>query len=107
MVRNPADRAEATRTAIERAGGQMEAFYWMLGDYDGLVVYSMPNETAAAAYSAAVSTSGRLKQMQTHQLLDSSDAAEALALAASLEQIYQPPGATKEWRAEYDALGVP
>jgi uncharacterized protein with GYD domain len=105
MVDRPADRAEAARAAIEDAGGTMSAFYWMLGEYDGLVVYTMPSEIAAAAYSAAVTTSGRIALQRTHQLLDSGQAQNALTLASRLRTVYRPPGAAENWRVEYDAMG--
>ena len=105
MVRNPANRAEAVRVTIEHAGGEMHQFFWMLGDYDGLAIYSMPSEQAAAAYSAAASASGRLSAAHTYQLLDSDDAAAALTLASMLQEVYHPPGTPSDWRSEYDALG--
>jgi len=106
MARTPANRAEAVRVAIEHAGGEMHEFFWMLGDYDGLVIYSMPSERAAAAYSLVASASGRLAAAHTHQLLDAEDAAAALTLASMLETVYQPPGAPSDWHSEYDALGA-
>lgn len=105
MVREPANRAEAARRTIEDAGGRMEAFYWMFGDHDGLVIFSMPTEAAAAAYSATVASSGRLGTHVTHQLLDMADATEALRLAQRIRRSYRPPGSGEDWRAEYDVLG--
>ncbi len=106
MVRNPSSRAEAAAAVIEQAGGEMLQFFWMLGDLDGLVIYSMPSERAAAAYSATVSTSGRIAEQRTHQLLDAEDATAALSLAGSLREHYQPPGASGDWRRDYDTLGA-
>jgi uncharacterized protein with GYD domain len=105
MVQYPADRAEAARAAIEAAGGTMEAFYWMMGEHDGFVVYTMPDEMAAAAYSAAVEASGRLARQETHQVLDMGDVVKALERAREVSREYRPPGASANWRAEYDALG--
>lgn len=105
MVTNPVDRADAARAVIEEAGGDMHEFFWMLGDFDGLVIYSMPSEQAAAAYSAAVSTTGRIAAQRTHQLLDSDDATAALSLAGVLQGHYRPPGAPSGWRSDYDTLG--
>lgn len=105
MVKNPSSRAEAAAAVIEQAGGEMRQFYWMLGDFDGLVIYSMPSEQSAGAYSAAVSTSGRIAEQRTHQLLDSDDATAALSLAGVLQRHYHPPGAPSDWRADYDTLG--
>ena len=103
MVNHPADRAEAARAAIESAGGRMDGFYWMMGRYDGLVVYSMPDEVSAAAYSAAVSASGRLARQETFQVLGMADGQAALERAREISRTYRPPGAPADWRAEYDA----
>src|SRR5690606_32116929 len=103
MLRDPADRAEAARSAIERAGGRMGGFYWMMGGHDGLVVYSMPDEVAAAAYSAAASASGRLTRHETFQVLGMADARQALEQAREVSRSYRPPGAPADWREEYDA----
>jgi uncharacterized protein with GYD domain len=104
MVEHPADRASAARAAIEGAGGEMESFYWMLGSADGFVVYTMPDEIAAASYSAAVSASGRLARQETFQVLDMDDGRRALERAREVSLNYRPPGAPTDWRAEYDAL---
>ncbi len=105
MLEAPEDRAEAARAAIEGAGGQMEAFYWMMGPSDGFVIYSMPDEMAAAAYSAAVFGSGRIGRQETFQVLDMADALRALERASEVSRAYRPPGAPGDWMAEYDQLG--
>lgn len=104
MVREPANRAEAARATIEEAGGTMEAFYWMFGEHDGLVIYSMPSEAATGAFAATVASTGRLKSFKTQQLLDMHDATEALEMAKRVRRSYRPPGASGTWRAEYDAM---
>jgi hypothetical protein len=76
----------------------------MLGHYDGFVVYEMPDEIAAAAYGLAVSSSGRIDAHETHQLIDTAGALQALAIAPGIVQRYRPPGAPADWREGYDAL---
>jgi uncharacterized protein with GYD domain len=105
MTKNPADRSEAARATIEDAGGTMEAFYWMLGSSDGFVIYSMPDEVATAAFSAAVASSGRIARQETFQVLDMAAGREALERARDVSRAYRPPGAPGDWRAEYDQLG--
>ena len=105
MVNDPADRAEAAQAAIERAGGEMDSFYWTLGHFDGFVVFTMPDAVAAAAYSAAVCASGRIARQETFQVLGQADARAALERAGEVSRSYRPPGAPANWRAEYDALG--
>jgi len=105
MVEKPENRAVAARRLIEEIGGRMEAFYWMFGDWDGLVILDVPDAATAAAFSARVTSSGLLREIKTHQLLDMEDARSALEQAKSAGAAYEPPGAQREWLADYDALG--
>lgn len=105
MVASPENRAVAARRLIEEFGGRMEVFYWMFGDWDGLVVFDVPDASAAAAFSARVTSSGLIREIKTHQLLGMEDARLALESAKSAAVAYEPPGAQREWRADYDALG--
>jgi uncharacterized protein with GYD domain len=105
MVKDPDDRAEAARAAIEAVGGELTAFYWMMGPSDGFAVYSMPHEIAAASVSAAVAGTGRVTGHQTYQVLDMEEGRQALELAREVARSYRPPGAPRDWREGYDQLG--
>ena len=105
MIKRPGNRALAARQLIEEIGGTMEAFYWMLGSWDGLVIYEVPDVAAAAALSARVTSSGLLKTVTTHQLLSSDEAHSALQTAKAAAGAYEPPGTQRGWHSEYDALG--
>jgi uncharacterized protein with GYD domain len=105
MVQHPEDREEAARRVIEAGGGRLLAFYWMLGDHDGVAIFEVPNATVAAAVSAAISASGRIASLKTVHLLNSVEARGALELAKVIASDYSPPGGpAQEWRADYDAL---
>jgi uncharacterized protein with GYD domain len=105
MLRSPGNRAEAVRATVEQAGGTVECFYWLFGEEDGFMVFHMPDEESAAAYSGAVRASGRIENHVTHQIVNMNSAARALTLANEMRRSYQPPGAPAHWRAEYDAVG--
>ena len=49
MTENPQDRGAAAAKLAEAFGGKMEAAYWFSsgGDYDGMVVWLLPNDQAA------------------------------------------------------------
>ena len=103
MVQRPEDREGAARKVVEAAGGQLLAFYWMLGDDDGLVIFEVPNATAAAAVSASIAASGRISRLRTVHLLDSKEVRGSLELAKVIAPSYQAPGGLMEnWRAGYD-----
>ncbi len=105
MVETPENRAVAARRLIEEIGGRMEAFYWMFGEWDGLVIFEVPDTAAASAFSARVTSSGLLRSIQTQQLIEMEEARLGLELAKSAELAYAPPGAERQWLADYDALG--
>jgi uncharacterized protein with GYD domain len=106
MVANPGNRAEAARKLIESMGGTMEAFYWMLGDHDGVVIYEAPDEVTVAGIVGGAHASELLKEITTYQLIAPEDSQRAQGLAARARAAYRPPGAPSEWHAEYDALGA-
>ena len=105
MVATPENRAVAARKLIEQVGGRMEAFYWMLGEWDGLVVYDVADAATAATFSGVVTSSGLIEQVKTNELLKMEEAHTALQRANQLEPSYVPPGGQGEWLAEYDVLG--
>lgn len=102
MVSSPEDRLEAARRVVEAAGGRLDRFYWTLGEYDGLAIFSVPDAESAAAVSAAISASGRVARMHTTRLLTGDEARRALEKAKVVRESYDPPGGERAWRADYD-----
>ena len=49
FVANPSDRAAVVRELAESAGGSLESYYWMFGQYDGLAVFSLPDSQIGRA----------------------------------------------------------
>jgi uncharacterized protein with GYD domain len=103
MVRRPEDREAAARAVIDAAGGSLLAFYWMLGDHDGLAIYEAPDAPAAAAVTAAILSSGRVWDVRTNALLTAPEALGALRRAGEVAPAYRPPGGAREdWHADFD-----
>ncbi len=90
LVDQPSDRAAVVSGLCESAGGRMDAYYIMFGDWDGFVIADLPDSNAAAALSLAVSATGAFAQLSTHELLDATQLTDALSKAATLR--YTPPG---------------
>jgi uncharacterized protein with GYD domain len=61
----PSDRAAVVSKLCESAAGRMDAYYFMFGAWDGLVIADMPDSKAAAAVSLAVSSTGRFQHLET------------------------------------------
>jgi uncharacterized protein with GYD domain len=92
MARNPSDREEATRKLIESAGGKLETYYWMFGEYDGFAIYDAPDHVTAGAIPVAAASSGAIKAIRTHQLITKAEARQMLEKAGRAAASYQPPG---------------
>ena len=106
MVRQPEDREAAARAVIDAAGGSLLAFYWMLGDHDGLAIYEAPDAAAAAAVTAAILASGRVRDVRTNALLAATETLGALKRAGEVAAAYRPPGGAREdWRVDFDEAG--
>ena len=83
LLRNPQDRLEAVRPAIEKLGGKLVNGWFVFGDYDVLAVIEMPNNVAAAAIAIAFAAGGACRSVKTTPLLTSAEAVEALKAAGT------------------------
>ena len=82
LIRNPQDRAEAVRGAIEKLGGKIERIWLAFGEDDVVGIIEMPNNVAAAAISIAFSAGGACKNVKTTPLLSMAEGMEAMKQAA-------------------------
>src|SRR5215216_2749601 len=72
-MEQPSDRVTVVSKAVESAGGTLEAYYLMFGQYDGFVIVDLPDARAAAATSLAVSSIGAFEHLETHELIEAED----------------------------------
>ena len=91
LIERPSDRPAAAKALTESLGGTMEAFYWMHGPHDGLLITDLPDGASAAALAAAVGSGGALHGIETHQLFDRDEQADIVAGAAKARAAYKPP----------------
>ena len=89
FVSNPQDRVPGVRTMVEKLGGTLESFDFSLGEHDVVGVATLPDDTAAAAFSLAVNAAGHLKSYQTTRLMSGEDFVAAQQKAHGLN--YQAP----------------
>ena len=89
LVRNPHNREESVRPAVEAAGGRILSFDYAFGDYDAVVVAEFPDNTSAAAFSMAVASSGSISAYKTTPLISMDEAVEAMRRAGRIG--YRPP----------------
>lgn len=90
LMEHPSDRAAVVAGLCEAAGGRMESYYLMFGAWDGFVIVEVPDSSAAAAVSLAVTSTGSFTALETHELIEAGDLGGILAKSSSLA--YTPPG---------------
>ena len=91
QLRNPQDRIEVVRPALEQVGGRFEATYFAFGEYDVVLIVEAPDNTAVAAFGMAVAAGGAVKRYTTTPLLTVEEGLEALRRGAEVAQVYRPP----------------
>jgi uncharacterized protein with GYD domain len=82
LIKNPQDRVQVVRAAVENLGGKVEQSWMTFGDYDVMVVVAMPDNISAAAFSIAVSGGGSCKAIKTTPLLSVEEGVQAMRKAA-------------------------
>jgi uncharacterized protein with GYD domain len=92
MIKNPGDRLAAVRASAQSVGGEVESMYFMLGKQDGFLVMDAPDASAAAAVSIAVSSTGAVRDLETHELIAPADLPAVLEKAGTARGTYRPPG---------------
>ena len=89
QMKNPQNRIEAVRPAIEALGGKIVAAYYSFGEYDLAVITEMPDNTSAAAFSIAASAGGSVKALKTTPLMTVDEGLDAVRKASQTS--YRPP----------------
>jgi uncharacterized protein with GYD domain len=89
MIKNPQDRVEAVRPAIEGLGGRIDTAYLAFGEYDLVTVVEFPDNVSAAAFSISVSAKAGVKSYKTTPLMTMAEAQSAMQRAGA--SAYEPP----------------
>ena len=90
QIKNPANRVEQLRGAIEGHGGRVESAYYTFGEYDLVAIFEFPDNVSAASFSLAASAGGAVKAIRTTPLMTLDEGIEAMRKAAG--STYRPPG---------------
>ena len=88
QIKNPQDRIEAVRPALEAMGTKFLAAGYPFGEYDVLVVFEAPDDTTAASLAMAIAAGGAVKSAKTTRLLTGQEWVESLRKAQGSQ--YQP-----------------
>ena len=90
QIAEPKDRVEVVRPAFDAIGGRILAAGYPFGEYDVLVVFEAPDDTAAAALALAVGAGGAVKAAKTTRLLSGQEWVESLRKAQETAPQYKP-----------------
>ena len=104
LVKEPEDRSTVFREHVEKLGGQVHAFYYCRGKYDGITIFEVPDELTATAVTLAVSATGHLKELDTIPLHTVEEAMEGMRKAS--EQAYKLPRAFREEDLPFSPFGA-
>ena len=63
----------------------------MQGEHDGFLITILPDGAMVAALVAAVSASGAVGRLETHQIFDADEQAAIVKNAATARKAYKPP----------------
>ena len=89
LIKKPEDRVAAVGKVIQKLGGKVVGGWFSFGEYDLVLIYELPDNVSAAAFSIAASAGGALKANKTTPLFG---AEETLQIFRSAGQSgYRPP----------------
>lgn len=88
QIKEPQDRIEAVRPALEALGTKILAGGFPFGEFDVLVIYEAPDETTAASVAMAIAAGGAVKSSKTTRLLSGQEWTESLRKAQGSQ--YRP-----------------
>ena len=60
-VKDSPSRAANFKAAAAKAGATVEAIYWLLGEYDGAVVFTTPDDETATAVALGLAAQGNVR----------------------------------------------
>jgi uncharacterized protein with GYD domain len=90
QIKDPKDRIEVVRPAFDAIGGKILASGYPFGDFDVVVVYEAPDDTAAAALALAVAAGGAVRSSRTTKLLSGQEWIASLRKAQDIAPQYRP-----------------
>lgn len=84
------DHAAGASGLVASLGGSLLGYWYAFGDFDGVVLFEAPDNSAAAAVAMAVGGTGEVSRLRTTVLLTMDEAKRASRKAASATHL--PPG---------------
>ncbi len=89
LTKKPQDRSVPFKDLVQKLGGRLVGLYYCFGEYDGVVLAEIPDDTTAIATSLAAVTPGHVKAIKTTKLFTVEETIQAMRKAGNLA--YQGP----------------
>ena len=77
-VKEQGARMDRIKEAYRAAGGELIAYYATLGQYDGIAIYRMKDDAAAAAFCLAIMSKGNVRS-ETMRAFDEAEYRDILS----------------------------
>src|SRR5687768_4050784 len=81
LIKNPQNRGEAVRPAVEKLGGRVVDSWVSFGDYDVVAILEFPANANAAALAMIFGAGGGVRAVKTTPLLTWDEAMEGMRMA--------------------------
>jgi hypothetical protein len=91
MIKEGIDRETTIREIISQVGGAVEHVYWLFGQHDLMAVFEIPDDVDAMAVRNVAYSSGHLRHIEFHLVIDGSSNAPMQHLARELSQVFKDP----------------
>ena len=88
QIKEPHDRLEAVKPALEAMGVKLVVGGYPLGEYDVLIIVEAADDATAASVDLAITAGGAVKSSKTTRLLSGQERIEALRKAQGSQ--YRP-----------------
>ena len=97
MTETPQDRSVGARQLAEGVSGKVESIYFLPlgGEYDGFVIYDLPDELAAGAIYMTTQATGDFERVQAMPLVNAEQFKAVMEKAKQLKGGYSPPTAIR------------
>jgi len=86
------DQAAAVRALVEALGGSLEGIWWEVETGTANAVTNLPDAVSAAAVVTLTTRTGAFAGVEAHELLSQEQLHDAIMLAKSVSEVYDPPG---------------
>ena len=84
LMKKPEDRSVPLKALCEKLGGRLIGLYYCFGEYDGVAIAELPDNTAEMTMLLAVIAPGHIKATKTTVLFSVQEAMQALGKAGGI-----------------------